>query len=145
MAFFHGDTVCTNQVQTIPNATVYHLGILSSSAHMAWMRETCGRLEMRYRYSKEIVYNSFPWPQTDGSQQQIAELMQEILNIRAAQEAKGDCLADLYDPRYMPPALRRAHKNLDCAVLKLYGLRPDSSETEIVRHLLTRYKQLIGG
>lgn len=144
MAFFRGDTVTTNQVQTIPDATVYHLGILSSSTHMAWMRETCGRLKADYRYSKEIVYNSFPWPEvTEQDKQVITELMQVILDIRKEQESKGDCLADMYDPRYMPPALRKAHKNLDRAVLKLYGLKPDTEEMDIVRHLLGLYKTLV--
>ena len=84
MAFFRGDTVTTNQVQTIPNATVYHLGIITSSTHMAWMRETCGRLKSDYRYSKEIVYNSFPWPTvSDSDKENITKLMQCILDIRS--------------------------------------------------------------
>lgn len=123
-----------NGVYFISNTDPYYIGILTSSTHMAWMRVIGGRLKSDYRYSNTIVYNNFPWPEVSESQRgQISELAQAVLDARAAHP---DCsLADLYDPDTMPPALRKAHKTLDRAVLKLYGLKPDTEEADIVRHL----------
>ena len=96
---------------------------------------------MRYQYSASIVYNNFPWPEVSGKQrEEITLLAQAILDARS--EWPDSSLADMYDPNYMPPALRKAHKALDRAVLKLYGLKPDTEETDIVKHLLTLYKRL---
>ena len=66
MGFMTPDIIASNLVQIIPNASHYHFGVLTSNVHMAWMRAVCGRLEMRYRYSKDIVYNKFPWPDLSG-------------------------------------------------------------------------------
>ena len=65
IGFMNADTFASDLVFVFPSATLYHFGILTSSVHMAWMRAVCGRLEMRYRYSKDIVYNNFPWPRKD--------------------------------------------------------------------------------
>ena len=84
MAYFHGDTIPTNQVQIIPDATLYHFGILESNVHMAWMRAVCGRLKSDYRYSKDVVYNNFPWPTpTDEQKAKIEQTAQAILDARA--------------------------------------------------------------
>ncbi len=125
----------------IPNATLYHFGVLESVIHMAWMRSVCGRLEMRYRYSKEIVYNNFPWPKpTKEQKQKIEKTAQAILDARARYPESN--LATLYDVNTMPDALLKAHKANDKAVLAAYGLSPKTSESEIVAELFKLYKKL---
>jgi hypothetical protein len=108
---------------------------------MAWVRTVCGRLKSDYRYSKDIVYNNFPWVDvTDEQKSAIEKLAQAVLDARAA---SPDCsLADLYDPLTMPPALLKAHKALDKAVMKLYGFSAGSGESEIVAGLMERYRGL---
>ena len=124
------------------DATLYHFGVLMSHVHMAWMRTTCGRLKSDYSYSNTIVYNNFPWPEANEEQKQkISNLAQRVLDARASHPDWS--LADLYHPDFMPQDLRRAHKELDKAVLKLYGLKPDIDEMDIVRHLLGLYKRCL--
>ena len=135
------DTIPTNLVQIIPNASLYHFGVLTSNVHMAWMRVVCGRLEMRYRYSKDIVYNNFPWPTpTDAQKAKIEQTAQAILDARAKYP---DCsLADLYDEVTMPPELRKAHQENDRAVMAAYGFSTKMSESECVAELFKLYQQL---
>ena len=143
IGFMSKDVICGDANLLVADATLYHFGIMTSNTHMAWMRMVCGRLEMRYRYSNDIVYNNFPWIEaTDEQKNKITELAQHILDIRKSQEEKGNCLADMYDPKFMPSDLRKAHCALDRAVLKLYGLKPDTDEMDIVKHLLRLYKDL---
>ena len=134
------DALCSNLVRLIPNASLYHLGILTSSVHMAWVRSVCGRLEMRYRYSANLVYNNFPWPQVDESQKsKIEAAAQTILDTRAKY---ADCsLADLYDPNLMPDDLRDAHNANDRAVMKAYGFKSSMTEHEIVAELFKLYQK----
>ncbi len=141
MGFMSPDTLCSNLVKLVPDATRYHFGILTSLVHMAWMRAVCGRLETRYRYSKDIVYNNFPWPEaSDGDKEKIGVLAQAILDARAL---FPDCtLADLYDQTTMPPELRKAHQENDKAVMRLYGFPPNATEPEIVAELMRRYQEL---
>ena len=141
MGFMSPDTLCSNLVKLVPDATRYHFGILTSLVHMAWMRAVCGRLETRYRYSKDIVYNNFPWPEASaGDKEKIGVLAQAILDARAL---FPDCtLADLYDQTTMPPELRKAHQENDKAVMKLYGFPPNATEPEIVAELMRRYQEL---
>jgi hypothetical protein len=143
MAFFDGETIPTNQVQTIPDAELYHFGILSSSTHMAWVRVICGRLKSDYRYSKEIVYNNFPWPDADDKQiSGIEKLAQAVLDARAM--FADFSLADLYDPPAMPPELLKAHLNLDRAVMKLYRFYGDKTdEASIAASLMKRYQEIV--
>ena len=137
------ETICSNLLFLMPNATLYHFGVLSSSVHNAWIRAVAGRLEMRYRYSKDIVYNNFPWPERDEKKEQrIKRLARDILDTRA--KFAGSSLADLYGPLTMPPALLKAHQKLDKEVLKLYGISPAASEEEIVMKLFERYTALTG-
>ena len=112
---------------------------------MAWMRAVCGRLEMRYRYSKDIVYNNFPWPDVSDEQKTaIEKLAQAVLDARA--QFPDSSLADLYDERVMPPALLTAHQVLDRAVMKLYGFPvKDFTEADCVAALMERYQKLMGG
>ncbi len=117
MSYFNEETIPTNQVQIIPNAELYHFGVLTSNVHMAWVRTVCGRLKSDYRYSKDIVYNNFPWcDPTDEQKAKIEHTAQAILDARALYP---DCsLADLYDELTMPKELRKAHQNNDRAVMQ---------------------------
>ena len=110
--------------------------------HMAWVRYTCGRLKSDFRYSKDIVYNNFPWPDppNEKARKAIEAKAQAILDARAAHP--GASLADLYDPLTMPPDLRRAHDALDRAVDALYGKKAFASDAERVAFLFARYEQL---
>ena len=141
IGFMTPDVITSDSAHIIPSAGLYHFGILTSSVHNAWMRAVCGRLEMRYRYSKDIVYNNFPWPTaTDADRAKIEATAQAILDARAAYPDSS--LADLYDATAMPPDLRRAHSLNDAAVLRLYGLPADAPEPTIVAHLMNLYKEL---
>ena len=142
MGFLRADTIPTNLVLIIPNATLYHFGILESNVHMAWMRAVCGRLEMRYRYSKDIVYNNFPWPTpTEQQKQKIEQTAQAILDARALYPDSS--LADLYDDLTMPVELRKAHQNNDRAVMQAYGFDVKTmTESLCVAELFKLYKEL---
>lgn len=142
MGFMDSDTISTNLNIIIPNATLYHFGILTSNVHMAWMRAVAGRLEMRYRYSKDIVYNNFPWcSPTDEQKATIEHTAQMILDARAKYP---DCsLADLYDELTMPPELRKAHQLNDKAVMAAYGFDYKTmTESECVAELMKMYQKL---
>ena len=130
-----------NAVQFVPNASLYNFGILTSNVHMAWMRIVCGRLEMRYRYSANIVYNNFPWPNpTDEQRARIETTAQAILDARSKYP---DCsLADLYDEVTMPPELRKAHRDNDAAVMAAYGFDIKMSEPACVAELFKLYQNL---
>ena len=147
IGFMTPDKMCSNQVNLIPNATLYHFGVLTSSVHMAWMRAVCGRLKSDYRYSKDIVYNNFPWPgvktpQCDVStKSRIEKTAQAILDARALYPDSS--LADLYET-LMPPELRRAHCANDEAVMAAYGFDPKMPEQEVVARLFQMYESLQG-
>ena len=131
-----------NAVQFVPDATLYHFGILTSNVHMAWMRIVCGRLEMRYRYSANIVYNNFPWPNpTDEQRTKIEQTAQAILDARALYPDSS--LADLYDELTMPVELRRAHQDNDRAVMQAYGFDVKTmTESQCVVELFKLYQEL---
>lgn len=141
MGFMDKNTIASNLVFTITDASLYHFGVLTSNVHMAWMRVVCGRLEMRYRYSKDIVYNNFPWCQpTEEQKARIEQTAQAILDARAKYP---DCsLADLYDEVTMPPELRRAHQENDRAVMAAYGFSTKMTESECVAELFKMYQNL---
>lgn len=141
MGFLRSDVIPTNAVLIIPEAGVYHLGVLTSNLHMSWMRAVCGRLKSDYRYSKDIVYNNFPWPTpTDAQKAKIEKTAQAILDAR---NLYPDCsLADLYDVVTMPPELRKAHQENDKAVMEAYGFNPRMSEAEIVAELFKLYQEI---
>ena len=129
IGFLSEDTIPTNAVQLIPEATLYHFGILESNVHMAWMRAVCGRLKSDYRYSKDIVYNNFPWPNpTEEQKAKIEQTAQAILDARA--KYPDSSLADLYDELTMPVELRKAHQDNDRAVMQAYGFPVKSTFTE---------------
>ena len=142
LGFMSPDIICGDSNMMVPDATLYHFGVLESSVHMAWMRAVCGRLEMRYRYSKDVVYNNFPWPEVNAEQQEkIAQTAQGILDARALYPDSS--LADLYDPVTMPPELRKAHRENDRAVMAAYGFAPDMAEPDIVARLFDLYSQIL--
>ena len=141
MGYVSSDVVTNDAVQIIPDASLYHFGILESNVHMAWMRAVCGRLESRYRYSKDIVYNNFPWPEVNDEQREkIAATAQAILDARTLYPDSS--LADLYDELTMPPELRKAHQQNDRAVMAAYGFPITMTESECVARLFELYQQL---
>lgn len=141
MGFIHKGTFASNLVLLVPNATLYHFGILESNVHMAWMRVVCGRLEMRYRYSKDVVYNNFPWPSPTAEQaEKIATTAQGILDARS--HYPDSSLADLYDPNLMPYDLLEAHRANDRAVMAAYGFATRMTETECVSRLFDLYSAM---
>ena len=143
MGFMSPDIMCSNQVNLIPGATLYHFGVLTSNVHMAWMRAVCGRLKSDYRYSKDVVYNNFPWPEPSAEQRaKIEATAQGILDARALYPDSS--LADLYDELTMPVELRRAHQANDRAVMQAYGfpISRDFTESHCVARLFTLYRRL---
>ena len=139
MGFLTSETIASNLLQTIPGATMYHFGILTSNMHMAWLKVVCGRLEMRFRYTP-AVYNNFPWPEvSDTQREKIEELARGVLDARALYP--NSSLADLYDPLSMPPELVAAHRKLDAAVDKAYG-RKFADDTERLAFLFEKYNEL---
>lgn len=141
VGFMPPEIIAADSLSIIPNATLYHFGVLTSNVHMAWMRVVCGRLKSDYRYSGSVVYNNFPWPNpTDEQKARIEQTAQTILDARAKYP---DCsLADLYDEVTMPPELRKAHQENDRAVMAAYGFSTKMSESECVAELFKMYQEL---
>ena len=141
IGFLDSKIIASNATLIVPNASLYHFGILTSRTHMVWTRYICGRLGNGYRYSAKIVYNNFPWPYATKAQQDaIAEKGQAILDARAFYPASS--LADLYDPLAMPSKLSQAHVNLDLAVDHLYSKEKFASDTCRIAHLFKLYEQM---
>lgn len=137
------DIICSNANLMIPNASLYYFGVLTSNVHNAWIRTVAGRLEMRFRYSANIVYNNFPWPNPNEKQKEkIEQTAQAILDARAKHP---ECsLADLYDELSMPPDLRKAHQENDKAVMQAYGFDYKTmTESECVAKLMNMYQDLV--
>ena len=146
MGLMSPDMLCSDLVFIVPNATAYHLGVLTSNVHMAWVRAVCGRLKSDYRYSKDIVYNNFPWPTpTEQQKAKIEQTAQAILDARALYPDSS--LADLYDELTMPPELRKAHQDNDRAVMDAYGFikgtAARTSESACVAELMKLYQQKV--
>lgn len=147
IGFATKDIISSDAVQIVPNATLYHFGVLTSNVHMAWMRAVCGRLKSDYRYSKEIVYNTFPWPKpTEEQRIKIEQTAQVILNAR---EQYSDCsLADMYGEKmYLFPELVKAHQDNDRAVMQAYGFAKGreayKSEAACVAELMKLYQKKV--
>ena len=145
IGFIKAGVVASDAVQIVPGATLYHFGVLTSIVHMAWMRVVCGRLKSDYRYSKEQVYNTFPWPNpTEAQKAKIEQTAQAILDARS--QYPNSSLADLYDEVTMPSELRKAHLENDKAVMQAYGFDPkimaDDNEAPIVVELFKLYQIL---
>jgi len=151
IGFLNANVIASNLCLIVPNATLYHFGILTSTMHNAWVRAVCGRLESRYRYSKDIVYNNFPWPSfgsaqdrpSPASRQAVEKAAQGVLDARA--QFPTASLADLYDPLTMPPALVKAHQALDKAVDKCYRAQAFADDAKRVEYLFGLYGEYVGG
>lgn len=142
MGFENKDTIPTDSVIIIPNAKLYHFGILTSNVHMSWVRAVCGRLKSDYRYSKDIVYNNFPMPKASKEQKEkIEKTAQLILDTRNLYP--NSSLADLYDELTMPPELRKAHQENDKAVMEAYRFDwRTMTESDCVAELMKLYEEL---
>ena len=141
MGFFDKSFIANNTGSIIADSSLYHLGVLQSSMHMAWVSSVCGRLENRYRYSNEIVYNNFPWPENISVKQaeQIKKAIQKVLDIRT--QFSDSSLAVLYDTEKMPPSLVKAHIELDKAVDLAYRPKPFTSEANRMEFLFELYEK----
>jgi hypothetical protein len=145
IGFMTENDILNNSCLSIPNATLYHFGILHSIMHMKWINVVCGRLESRYRYSNEIVYNNYPWPENPSEKQikNIEEKAQKVLHVRASFPTSS--LADLYSPLTMPPALVKAHNELDKAVDATYSKQTFTSEAKRMEFLFELYEKYTAG
>ena len=141
MGFFDENSIASDSCLFIEGAKLYHFGVLMSNIHMAWVKSVCGRLESRYRYSNEIVYNNYPWPEnpTDKQVKAIESAAQKVLDAR--QLFPNSSLADLYDPFTMPPALVKAHNELDKAVDLAYRPQAFTSEANRMEFLFGLYEK----
>ncbi|MBR7074211.1 MAG: methylase [Oscillospiraceae bacterium] len=142
IGFMDKSVIASNKLLIIPDAEIYHFGVLTSNVHMAWTRVVCGRLKSDYQYSGAIVYNNFPWPSpTDAQKALIEQTAQGILDARALYPDAS--LADLYDELTMPPELRRAHQQNDRAVMAAYGFPVKGfTESDCVAALMRMYQEL---
>jgi hypothetical protein len=142
IAFVGRETICSNTVQFVPDASLWHFGVLTSTMHMSWVRQVCGRLKSDYRYSNSLVYNNYPWPTspTDAQRQAVEKSAQAVLDARA--KFPDSTLADLYDPVTMPPVLVKAHADLDRAVERCYRKDPFPTDRSRVEFLFALYENL---
>lgn len=141
MGFMSASVIATDLCMIIPNGNLFHFGILTSTMHMAWVRTVCGRLKSDFRYSKDIVYNNYPWPENPSEKQieAIEKAAQKVLDTR--KEFPNSSLADLYDPLTMPPSLVKAHQELDKAVDLAYRPQPFPSEAKRMEFLFELYEK----
>lgn len=139
MSYFNPDHIASDSCMALPDATLYHFGILTSAMHMAWMRQVCGRIKSDYRYSNNLVYNNFPWPETPTPAQikRVTQATEKVLAIR--NEFTDSSLADLYNPDAMPKKLFDAHRALDAAVDLCYRPSPFKTELERLKFLFDLY------
>ncbi|WP_353076638.1 DNA methyltransferase [Flavobacterium sp.] len=145
IAFLSPDIVASNQLYVLPNVELYHFGVLTSIMHMAWVKYICGRLKSDYRYSASIVYNNYPWPENPTEKQikTIEEKAKQVLDFRASFPTSS--LADLYNPLTMPPALVKAHNELDKAVDAAYSKQAFTSEAKRMEFLFELYEKYTAG
>ena len=138
----NANTIVSNLAFSVPDAELFHFGVLTSSEHMTWMRTVAGRLRNDYRYSATIVYNCFPWPlfYPESYKSRVEATAQKILDVRAKYPTAS--FADLYDEISMPADLRRAHADNDATVMSLYAFRPDMPEDKLQVRLLEMYETL---
>ena len=137
MGYMNSEVIASDAVQTIPDAKFWHFGVLTSFPHMVWMRMVCGRLESRYRYSADIVYNNFPWPPFNREVEITAAMI-----LAARRNYPDASYADLYDPLIMPKDLRRAHEANDRAVMEAYDFPKNMTESEMQEAFLRMYRNL---
>lgn len=142
IGFMKPDTITSDACSIVPNAEIYHFGVLVSNVHMAWMRTVAGRLKSDYRYSGILVYNTFAWPNAiPENRVKIENTAQKILEAR--DKYSSSSLADLYDELTMPPELRKAHQENDKAVMEAYGFDwRKMTESDCVAELMKRYQEI---
>jgi len=140
MSFFSKDFITNNTASLVPDASLFHFGVLQSEMHMVWVKYVCGRLESRFRYSNNIVYNNFPWPQnvSEEKKNKVEECAKSLIFIRTTYPHSS--LADLYDPNTMPSDLREAHEELDRAIEACYG-KKFKNDQERISFLFELYKK----
>ena len=144
IGYLEPPAIASDLVFVIRDADLSVFSMITSAAHMAWLRNIGGRLKSDYRYSIGLVYNTFPWPTlTDADKARLDALAQAVLDARAAHP--DATLADLYDPDVMPADLRKAHRALDLAVDRLYRKAPFESDRERVEHLFMLYEKMTAG
>lgn len=137
LGLFEAGNIGADSCLVLPGATLFHLGVLQSRMHMAWLRTVSGRLKSDYRYSKDVVYNNFVWPTVnDDDRRAIGDRARAVLDARLAHD--GSTLADLYDPAVMPRDLRAAHRSLDAAVDRAYRRAPFTDDVQRVAMLFER-------
>ncbi len=141
MGFFSADFILNNTCASVDNASLLEFGILQSEIHMTWVKYTCGRLESRYRYSNEVVYNNYPWPKdpSEKNKKNVEVKAQKVLDVRL--EFPESSLAELYHPLTMPPKLVKAHQALDKAVDLCYRPQAFTNETTRIEYLFDLYNQ----
>ena len=140
MDFLDENFIASDGIQIIPEADLFLFGILESSVHMIWTKTFCGRLKSDFNYSKQIVYNNFPFPEVEKDlREKICKSAEKILEVRA--KYFGASLADLYDENLMPKDLRDAHRKNDENILLAYGFK-NLSDAEILSALITLHKNL---
>jgi len=144
MSLFDKNYIANNSCHIIPNGDLFLFGQLTSIMHMTWVKYTCGRLKSDYRYSKDLVYNNYPFPKDISTKNKntVEEKAQKVLDIRVA--FTDSSLADLYDPLAMPPKLKKAHQELDRAVDKCYTKRTFKSDKERIEFLFELYEEYVG-
>jgi hypothetical protein len=143
IGFFGKNDIANNSCFIIPNGNLFHFGVLMSCMHMVWVKNVCGRLKSDFRYSKDIVYNNYPWPPnpTDKQKEVIETASQNVLDARAL--FPNDSLADLYDPLTMPPVLTKAHQALNKAVDVCYRPQPFTTDANRMEFLFSLYEQYL--
>jgi hypothetical protein len=142
IGFLIPDNIVADSCLCVPNATLYHFGVLTSTLHNAWIRAVCGRIKSDYRYSQSIVYNNFPFPTPTAKQIAVIETKaQAVLDARAIHE--NSTLADLYNPLTMPANLVKAHNELDKAVDAAYNFTGKKDDAARVAFLFEKYQELV--
>lgn len=145
VGFLDSGTVVNDLLFMIPDADLFLFGLIQSRLHMGWMRMVSGRLKSDYRYSKDLSYNTFPWPDRASLKPKQVQAVEEAARavLEAREKAAGSTLAQMYDPNLMPAELRKAHNGLDRAVEALYGLKAGSTEVQRLARLLELYQELV--
>jgi len=143
MGFLTPDVIASDLLFVVPDAKLYHFGLLESNVHMAWMRTVAGRLKSDYRYAKDLVYNNFPWPKPTAAQQREIEATAQAI-ITAREKYPTDTLAQMYGTNmFLYTDLLEAHRANDRAVMRAYGFSLKMSESECVAALMRMYQKLI--
>ena len=143
MGFFEKNSIANNSASIIPDASLFEFGVLISKMHMTWMSFTCGRLESRYRYSNEIVYNNFPWPNELITNQKKSVESKAHVVLEERKKYPDKTLAKLYNPKTMPAGLLKAHQELDKAVDLCYSDQSFKTEKKRMEFLFKEYDKLI--